>query len=799
MPIRETSISFPVTRGSGPRIGSSTLVFPRQVEKAVATIRGYQIGFVGDDHHVGILQVELDTTINSNVVVATGRLGCRDWSGSWDDEYTGSINVTVFAELAPVSAPPPRGDLQIMDLEINQATQYFRAAEHLDSSNVMPDNSMPLVGGKMSGLRFHVDYDAAAGLPPITSLSGELTIRSGGAETTLAPLGAITPRAASEIDRAQAGHTLNFAVPGAWCRGRLDIALEVFDQSNPAQRSTRFQRTLQFVDVNPLRVYGVGINYTGMGLNLAAPSMAAFNSTFNFTRKVWPTGDVLTSGFTTLVFSQNLAGNAANGCGSGFNALQDALKDIKGDTDDLVYGVLPTGTPLTGVGGCGGGGAGSGMVGAGVTAAHEAGHAVGRKHAPCDDPVRCDSPQNQDGDYPQYGNYVSDSIGEYGFDPALNQVHDPATRRDFMGYSGSDWISPYTYRALFAKGDPQPNTPTASRRMSMMMASAAVPSALQQTLVPGSVRAEWIRRRIPLIFLSLWVDGEKATLLPSFTYPAYIRRPGPNTEYEVHLEGPDGSVLACVRLQQACAVCDQDCGPLHLQGEVPWEDEATKLVLRKNGKDIESWPIEDPPKLSVSPGRKVRDGIEVKWEAAGGTEPLHYLVQWQDMDGAWRGVAPRTTETKMFIPPRFRYARREALKLRVLAVNLLHTASEEVEIKTEGKEPPAVIEVEYLPAENTYRAVARDPLGRALPSEDLVWHGEDGGEIARGGYLPLWTTNKRGVATVRLEGAGVTAAEGFALLDPVEDDRERCGCRPAGRAAAEVLQRAGLINLDKAV
>ena len=797
MAIRDTSVSFPVTRGSGPRIASSTLVFPRQVTKAVAAVRGYQIGFVGEDHHVGMLQVELDTTINGNVVVVTGRLGCRDWSGNWDDEYTGAINATVFADLAPASAPPPRGDLQVTDMEVNQATQFFRSAEHLDSANVMPDNVMPLVGGKLTGLRFYVDYDASAGLPAIAALSGALRLRSGGAETTLAPIATITPRAASTINRAQADHTLNFAVPAAWCRGRLDLSLEVFDRANPGQRSARFQRTLDFVDVNPLRVYGVGINYTGMGVNLAAPSFEAFDRTFDYTRKVWPTGEVLASGFTTLEFSQDLSGNAADGCGSGFNALQDALKDIKGDTDDLVYGVLPTGTPLTGVGGCGGGGAGSGMVGGGVTAAHEAGHAVGRKHAPCDDTSRCDSPQNQDGDYPQYGVYVSDSIGEFGYDPAANFVHDPATQHDFMGYSGTDWISPYTYRALFAKGDPQPSQPTAARRLSLMMASAAIPAAGASGAGSARARAEWIKMRLPLMFLSLWVDGGKAILRPSFTYPAYLRRPGAATDYEVHLEGPEGKVLACVALQQACGACDQGCGPLHLQGEVPWDPAARRLVLRRDGADIESWPVEDAPKLDVKVGKSGKE-YRLTWSTAGEAGPLTYLVQWQDMDGSWRGIAPRTTETGMTIPARYHYARRDALRLRVLAVHLLHTASVELDLKAAGIEPPAVIDVSYQPEADSYRAVARDPLGRALPADQLVWYGEDGGEIARGGILSLRATARQGVATVRLDGAGVTAAEGFALLEPNRDDgRDTCGCRPSGRAAAEALQRAGLMTFEK--
>jgi hypothetical protein len=795
MPIRETSISFPVTRGSGPRTATSTIVFPRQVLKAVATLRGYQIGFVGDDHHVGRLQVELETTVSSNVVIVTGRLGCRDWSGNWDDEYTGAINASVFAELESVTAPPRRGDVQIVGLEVNQATQHYRSTEHLDSANVMPDNSMPLVGGKMAGLRFYIDYDASAGLPAIASLSGSLRLRSGGAETTLSPLAPISPRAEAEIDRAQVGHTLNFSVPGSWCRGQLEVSLEVFDQARPEQRSASFQRTLQFVDVNPLRIYGVGINYTGMGLDLPAPTFAEFDATFDFTRKVWPTGDVLSSGFTTLVFSQNLAGNAADGCGSGFNALQAALKDIKGDTDDLVYGVLPAATPLTGVGGCGGGGAGSGMVGGGVTAAHEAGHAVGRQHAPCDDPTRCDSPQNQDASYPKYGNFVSDSIGEFGFDPASNVIHDPATKRDFMGYSGNDWISPHTYRALFAKGDPQPGSAFATRRMSLFMTTAAVASPRQT----AEVRAEWIKRRIPLLFLSLWVDGDKVTLRPSFTYPAYIRRPGQNTPYEVHLEDDAGKVLACVTLQQACGSCDQDCGPLQLQGEVPWDDAARRLVVRRGNKDIEACPIEEPPKLVVKLGPAANDGYTLRWSVADKSNPIQYLVQWRDIDGTWRGVAPRTTDTSMVIPARYRFAEREVLNIRVLAVHLLHTSSVELDLKAEGKEPPVTIDVRPVLTEDLFRAVARDALGRALPSEELVWYTEDGGEIARGGDLPLWTTQRRGVATVRRQAGGVTTPEGFALLDPqVDDERTLCGCRPSGRASADVLKSAGFSSFAKA-
>jgi hypothetical protein len=330
--------------------------------------------------------------------------------------------------------------------------------------------------------------------------------------------------------------------------------------------------------------------------------------------------------------------------------------------------------------------------------------------------------------------------------------------------------------------------------MSLMMAAAAVkPDAL----ITGFERAEWIRYREPLLFLSLWVDGDKVSLMPSFTYPAYLRRPGPDTEYEVHLEGAGGQVLACVALQQACTVCDRNCGPLQLQGEVPWDNEGRRLVLRKGGEDIEAFDIEEPPKLKVNVNRRDKGEVVVKWEAMGGAGPLHYLLQWQDFDGTWRGAAPRTTDTEMVLPQRFRFARRDNLKLRLLAVHMLNTASEEFELKTQGVEPPSVIDVEYLAAERLYRAIARDPMGRAMPSGELVWHGEDGGEIARGGDLPLAATRGQGVATVRLQGAGVTAAEGFALLEPRDDDPEVCGCRPGGVASLKVLSDAELLPSKK--
>lgn len=68
----------------------------------------------------------------------------------------------------------------------------------------------------------------------------------------------------------------------------------------------------------------------------------------------------------------------------------------KGDSDDIVYGLFNVGVDTGSVGGCGGGGVGVGRIGRQATAAHELGHALGRKHGPCDNVTRCTTPRNTD-------------------------------------------------------------------------------------------------------------------------------------------------------------------------------------------------------------------------------------------------------------------------------------------------------------------------------------------------------------------------------------------------------------------
>ncbi len=73
------------------------------------------------------------------------------------------------------------------------------------------------------------------------------------------------------------------------------------------------------------------------------------------------------------------------------------------------------------------------------TMAHELGHALGRYHAPCALRV------NDAGPFP----YPGGKVGVWGLDSVAHLLIEPETHGDVMGYCSPDWVSDFTYRALF--------------------------------------------------------------------------------------------------------------------------------------------------------------------------------------------------------------------------------------------------------------------------------------------------------------------------------------------------------------
>lgn len=99
MEIRTSSIAFSRARGTFPRSQSSTVSFPANVRQAVALLTGADFGFSPrDDHHLGMVDVRVNSSVAGANVTVTATLGVRDWSGDVDDDYEGTVYFAVIAE-----------------------------------------------------------------------------------------------------------------------------------------------------------------------------------------------------------------------------------------------------------------------------------------------------------------------------------------------------------------------------------------------------------------------------------------------------------------------------------------------------------------------------------------------------------------------------------------------------------------------------------------------------------------------------------------------------------------------------
>jgi hypothetical protein len=102
------------------------------------------------------------------------------------------------------------------------------------------------------------------------------------------------------------------------------------------------------------------------------------------------------------------------------------------------------------------------------TMAHEVGHAHGRNHAPCG------GAQGVDPDFP----YSSGGIGVMGYDIVDKSWISATQGKDMMGYCQPEWVSDYTYSALFDRVS----------AVAGMYAGSAAPSSSSMTTGSKSFR-----------------------------------------------------------------------------------------------------------------------------------------------------------------------------------------------------------------------------------------------------------------------------------------------------------------------
>jgi hypothetical protein len=690
-------------------------------------------------------------------------------------------------ELAECQSP-----LRIAGIEKTQATQFF--SFNGQGSGAAPDNSVPLVAQRTTILRVYVDYRRGAGqlprpVPPgptlPTHVSGRVVvdrIRSDGSLTRLATLTPINNQIvagpAEAIDRGDPNHTLNFRVGGNDCQGLLRFTVTVFEQgpvvvedvaltttasadvergiSPTALRSASTAVTMQtygrFDPLPAFRVHAVLVHYTGGGVDLPAPTGFDFAETLEYVLRTYPIGRLEFEDCIEIDFDKDL-GVPGGGCGPGFEGpggLMGILKaiDDASDRPAIRVALIPAGA-TTSVGGCGNKNIAAAKDGAGTTLAQEMGHALDRKHAPAG------GAPGPDPNYPDYDEYPSGSIGEYGFDIVTSEVYDPNSSSDFMSYGSNRWVSPYTYMGLRNTIIERFGDESARTRRFERTAQDAREEAL---------------------FLSFAIqrDGH-VDVQPSFHIPVARPEPAHGSVSDVACELLDehGEVLAFHR----CRVLGPDVEPhaasISFQERIPWFEQTTAIRFLRGSDVLHVHEVEArAPDVELSTQvRSVGKGVELEWKGEHPERDVTYLVRYSRDDGrTWRVLAVTDSVSRVLK----RVPGGDRCLAQIVASSGIRTSvatSKPFSVPTEPRQAliltPAETDVPVLRG-----AAFSSDHGLASP-DDVVWTSNVDGFLGRGFELILDDLSE-GTHTISLsapDGEGGLATASTTLRLPVSTSR----------------------------
>ena len=206
-------------------------------------------------------------------------------------------------------------------------------------------------------------------------------------------------------------------------------------------------QTLTFNPVPALDLKLVPINYTHLPTGAYFPGPTTDNES-DWLMRGYPLSAVNVSFRPPLEFQGDLSQ------ASEWNRLLSLMASIKNSDSNpsspfgqVYYGVIPTTNSngdtypraWGGYAAIGWMRAGVGVERASQLAAHEIGHMFGRSH------VDCGNPAGPDPNFP----YVNGSIGQFGLDVGSSWVYAPDATKDLMSYCGPQWVSDYTYTALY--------------------------------------------------------------------------------------------------------------------------------------------------------------------------------------------------------------------------------------------------------------------------------------------------------------------------------------------------------------
>lgn len=355
-------------------------------------------------------------------------------------------------------APPLVSGLSITGIAVFQAIKVdvVKAGKVVAKSA----RNAPVVVGRPALVRVYVKSDSSY---DGSEVSAELRLVDG---TTRLPILKDAKSISGESTDADPESTFNFEVPA----GSLPdgVTYQVFLTSKGGKVPTgahagRFPKDggVQALDAQAsgkLKIVVVPVKYdfdgSGRTPDVSAAQLERYRTTF---MGQYAASEVEVTARAAWSYTSQISGNGA-GFSAVLNAITNLRKADKAANDVYYYGALaPTSSFSTFCqGGCVTGlstvvespksaflraSVGVGFPGQDSvnTAAHEVGHAHGREHAPCG------GAQSTDPDFP----YSNGGIGVWGYDLNTKKLISPTKGRDFMGYCPNEWVSDYTFTALF--------------------------------------------------------------------------------------------------------------------------------------------------------------------------------------------------------------------------------------------------------------------------------------------------------------------------------------------------------------
>ena len=336
----------------------------------------------------------------------------------------------------------PDGDFlswlqQLESTTVVRCTPITKPRAYLTQAVQTLDQSVPLLADERALLRVFVTAGDGSGadFPPVRA-----TFFHDGVQAHVADVPGRATAMPAEIDEGSLSSSINAEVPAWVIRPGLQMAIEIGPEGGADSAAGEGSRlpetgamTVEVIDLPPFNLTVVPI------LNMDHPDRSILNKTARLTEGddlFRMTQDLLPiSGFSLNVRDFVWTSEPIDDYFSGARTLlrEIGLLRAADGSDDYYLGVIPAGGRAA---------TGRRYVVSGLreeTIAHELGHAMSLRHAPCGDPVRGD-PANPDPWYP----YTDGTIGTWGYNFRTDSLVSPETF-DLMGYCTPDWISGYHF------------------------------------------------------------------------------------------------------------------------------------------------------------------------------------------------------------------------------------------------------------------------------------------------------------------------------------------------------------------